>query len=208
MAELYNQSFCTTMDLLARNMGLALSICQRGPHMASNVKAAQKISTNFSRIMEHVSDTYAQVSETSFPMPFPLGQVHHVPTNQEQHGEEEDDVIENAIKRAMQVGDDEEVEEVEEVEGAVPYRLGRDSNSDSNSDSDDFDSQDSQEEEDSSVDLDDMLPGQRENYLKTKSMAKGIQSATIYDQSEAAKADHAALGLGVTSKEQNLFMSK
>lgn len=186
MSELYNQSFCTTMDLLTRNMGLALSIVQRGPHPASNAKAAQKIATQFARLFENVSESYAQVSETSSHM------VYSIPSKEEnQEEEEEDNIIDNAIKRAMDidVSDDES-----SIAGGVAFRKKQE---DSDSDSSDVDMPsfgNESDEEDTSVDLDAMLPGQRENYLKTKKMQDGLRQAAFHD-TEETRAQKDALGI-------------
>ncbi len=205
MSELYNQSFCTTMDLLARNMGLALSIAQRGPHPASNVKAAQKIAVNFSRIVESVTESYAQVSETSFHTPL-SGTMNHGPLKKK----EEDDVIENAIARAMNmnVSDSES-----EMSGGVAFRkktrtrmvFGSDEETDDEladsqlPDSDDSDVElpsfgEESDDEDMSVDVDEMLPGQRENYLKTKKLSQGIREAAFHDTHET-RTQKEALGI-------------
>lgn len=65
----YSPHVANTLDLAMRNMGLALSVAQRGPHAASNTKAAMKISANFARILDNVSEMYAHASETSAPDP-------------------------------------------------------------------------------------------------------------------------------------------
>jgi hypothetical protein len=188
MSELYNQSFCTTMDLLARNMGLALSIAQRGPHPASNVKAAQKISMNFARIVEHVTESYSQVSETSLQTGFSLPALD--PVKKTKHVV--DDVIENAIARAM----DFNVDSDSEVSGGVAFRKNRRKvvfGSDEEEEDDELaDSQfgdldedapfdRTSDEDDTSVDIDSMLPGQRENHLRTKALAQGLRMAAFHD---------------------------
>lgn len=192
MSDLHNQSFCTTVDLLARNMGLALSIAQRGPHPASNVKAAEKISTNFSRILEHVTDSYSQISETSTSLPFsfPLAQQ---PALKEDH-EDDDDVIENAIARAMNIDSDDE----SEVKGGVKFQFNKAYESDeSDTDESDVDLPSfgaESDDEDTTVNLDDMLPGQRANYLKTKSMSQGLREAAFHD-TEETRYQKKALGI-------------
>lgn len=202
MAELYNQSFCTTIDILARNMGLALSIAQRGPHPASNVKAAQKIATNFARIMEGITDSYSQVSETSLHSRF------HQPMQAQPNVEmEEDDVIANAIARAMNV---DMADSHSEVSGGIAFRkrnrrrvvFGSDEEEDDELADSQLDESDvelpsfdeASDDGDTSVDLDNMLPGQRENHLKTKALAQSMRNAAFHDTAET-KAQKEALGV-------------
>jgi hypothetical protein len=194
MADLYNQSFCSTMDLLARNMGLALSICQRGTHAAGNAQSAVRIATDCSRLIERVADTYAQYSHVSAPThiyPNPM----YPPI---ERPDDDDDVIQKAIARAMCVDNDSD----DDTEtGAVPYALGRTSTRvdlseppSANTDYPDSDS-DSDSDSSSTLDLDTLPEGQRLNYLKTKGMEQAIRDAQFHDTSEEAKAHRAALGV-------------
>jgi hypothetical protein len=172
-------------------MGLALSVCQRGPHPGANVQAVSKISTNFSRLFEQVADSYSQAAQTRavYPPFVPLAPT--IPKQQEEHNEDdeddEDDVINNAIRCAMNM--DANSDDDSSVAGGVPFRPGSSSvDSDSDEDSDSIGTIGSEEllamgQDDSSTDTEDMPEGRRLNHLATKNRASAIMEAQVFDKS-------------------------
>lgn len=167
MSFVHSHSFYTTIDLLCRNMSLALSICQQGTNPNSNALAAQNVAKEFASLIGQVSNAYAQVAP-----PFLVPANHdatHDTTNQ----------VEEAIKNAMSIKPTDD----EHTSGGVPFNhaneVNLDVDLDSSSDNDDDSSSESSE---TSVDVENMLPGQRENYFKTKRLADGLRRARMADQ--------------------------
>lgn len=168
MSFVHSHSFYTTIDLLCRNMSLALSICQQGTNPNSNALAAQNVSKEFASLIGQVSNAYAQVAP-----PF------LVPVND---GEVPDttDQVEEAIKNAMSIKPTHD----EEPSGGVAFNHANVVNLDVDLDSsnEDTDDDSSSQSSDSSIDVESMLPGQRENYFKTKRLADGLRRAKMADQ--------------------------
>ena len=149
-------------------MSLALSICQRGTNPNSNALAAQNVSKEFASLIGQVSNAYAQVAP-----PF------LVPAN---HGEVSDttDQVEEAIRSAMSIKPTND----EQASGGIPFKHANvvDLDVDIHSSNEETDDDSSSQSSDSSVDVESMLPGQRENYFKTKRIADGLRRAKMTDQ--------------------------
>lgn len=159
-----NESYCTSIDLFNRNLGLALSICQQGPRDTTNLRAVEKICHSFSTIAQEMSSTYLRLHE------FYGNSLQKIEKPQD-----EDAMLETAITKAMGKEDEHDGD-------GMPFR--RDAE-------DDDVSIDSSE---SSVDLDSMLPSQRENYLKTKAMEQAVRHFSVDNLSSEAQAQNQILG--------------
>lgn len=164
MSFVHSHSFYTTIDLLCRNLSTALSICQQGTNANTNALAAQNITKHFSSLIGQVSDAYAHVSP---PLVLP-----NTTTNPSLKQE-----IDKAVESAMSIRPT-----TDDVCGGVPFNhpSGVDMAVDAQSSSDE-DSDESLISEDSSIDIESMLPGQRENYVKTKKFAEGLRRARMTD---------------------------
>ena len=168
MSFVHSHSFYTTIDLLCRNMSLALSICQQGTNPNSNTLAAQNVAKEFASLIGQVSNAYAQVAP-----PF------LVPTNHDATYDTTDQV-EEAIKSAMSIKPTND----EHESGGIPFKHSHEVDLDADLDpsSEDTDDDSSSQSSDSSIDVESMLPGQRENYFKTKRLADGLRRAKMTDQ--------------------------
>ena len=166
MSFVHSHSFYTTIDLLCRNLSTALSICQQGTNANTNALAAQNITKHFSSLIGQVSDAYAHVT------PPPILSNPNINPSLKQE-------IDNAVKSAMSIKPT-----TDDVCGGVPFNHTNavDMTVDAQYSSDE-DSDGSLTSEESSIDIESMLPGQRENYLKTKKFAEGLRRARMSDTS-------------------------
>jgi hypothetical protein len=89
------------------------------------------------------------------------------------------DHVESAIAKAMNIVSTDNAKHAQE--GGVPFRHAQDIDEEVLSDEQTQDTDDTSSDE-SSIMLEDMLPGQRENYFKTKQMAEGIRKAQMMDE--------------------------
>ena len=164
MSFVHSHSFYTTIDLLCRNMSLALSICQQGTNPNSNALAAQNVAKEFASLIGQVSNAYAQVAP-----PFLVSATHgEVPDTSNE--------VEEAIKSAMLIKPTND----EQTSGGIPFKHENVVDLDVDLDSSNDDTDD--ESSNSSIDVESMLPGQRENYFKTKRLADGLRRAKMTDQ--------------------------
>lgn len=167
----------TPIDLMCRNMGLALSIAQK----ANDAQAAEQIVASFERIMSGLR--FRPSLSLPLPHPPPLS---------------EEDIINNAIARAQGIQKDESLND--EEGGWKPFDMPKAYEEDDEDDDYSCSSEvhlpspTSTVSSDPPPDLDSMLPGQRENYLKTKAMAQGLRDASFHDTPQT-RAQHEALGV-------------
>lgn len=170
MSFVHSHSFYTTIDLLCRNMSLALSICQQGTNPNSNALATQTVTKDFSSLIGQVSNAYAQVAP-----PFVIHPTHTLQSDFDTHNE---DNVKEAIKSAMSIKptDSDQV-----CGGGVPFKHPHEVDMNVDLDASNADTDDNSSDE-SSIDVESMLPGQRDNYLKTKKTADGLRRAKLSDE--------------------------
>lgn len=185
MSFIHNHSFYTTMDTLCRNMTMALSICDKTIHhqsTAQNTWSVKEVSKDFSNMFRAVTDGYAHMAppstlqSTANESPWDTVDTTHNDHNDHNNGsQDQQDQLESVIAKAMNIASTDNQEHAEE--GGIPFSHKQNmdeevSNDDLTQDSDDT----------SSLLLEDMLPGQRDNHFKTKKMAEGIRQAQMMDK--------------------------
>lgn len=185
MSHIHNHSFYTTMDILCRNMTTALGICEKNTHNQSNTQttwSVKEVSNHFSDMFKAVTDGYAHMtppntyqSNTNEAQFDTLHNNHNGTTT----SQDQQDHIETVIAKAMDIESTTNQEDTQK--GGIPFSREQNIDGDVSSDDSSQDSDDTSSNE-SSMLLEDMLPGQRQNYLKTKQMAEGIRKAQIMDE--------------------------
>ena len=188
MSFIHNHSFYTTMDTLCRNMTMALNICDKTTHHQSpgqNTWSVKEISKDFSDMFKSVTDGYAHMAppttlqstanESSYDT------VHTTHNDSNNDSQDPQHHIESVIAKAMNIASTDNQEHTQE--GGIPFRHKQSIDEEEEVSNDELtqDSDDTSGDE-SSLILEDMLPGQRENYFKTKQMAEGIRQAQMMDE--------------------------